>query len=100
MTTYESECLKCGEIFGVFQSMKDEPLKKHPQCSGKVKRLISGGAGIIFKGSGFYQTDYKMKSSPKSESSSSDKKDTSPKTDAKSEAKVSSEKKPDSKKKE
>lgn len=56
--------------------MKDDPLTKCPECekSGKVKRLISSGAGIIFKGSGFYETDYKSKSAPKggeSEKSSS-----------------------------
>ncbi len=45
-----------------FQSMSDEPLKKCPECNGKVKRLISAGLGIIFKGSGFYVTDNKGKS--------------------------------------
>jgi putative FmdB family regulatory protein len=73
MPTYEYLCEKCGEKFEVYQSIKDEPLKKHPtKCRGKVKRLISPGGGIIFKGSGFYQTDYKMKSAGKSTESKTD----------------------------
>ncbi|MES2692894.1 MAG: zinc ribbon domain-containing protein [Verrucomicrobiota bacterium] len=63
MPTYEYACPKCGHQFEQFQSMRDEPLKKCPKC-GKtgVKRLVGGGAGLIFKGSGFYITDYKKKS--------------------------------------
>ena len=59
MPTYEYECQKCGHEFEKFQSMKDEPLKRCPECRGKVKRLFGTGAGIIFKGSGFYETDYR-----------------------------------------
>ncbi|MFV0416633.1 MAG: FmdB family zinc ribbon protein [Chthoniobacterales bacterium] len=61
MPTYEYECPKCKKTFDVFQSMKDEPLKTCPdkKCKGKVKRLIGTGAGLIFKGSGFYITDYR-----------------------------------------
>jgi len=59
MPTYEYECTKCGHLFEKFQSMKDEPLKRCPKCRCKVKRLLGTGAGIIFKGSGFYQTDYR-----------------------------------------
>jgi putative FmdB family regulatory protein len=64
MPTYEYECPKCGHAFELFQSMRDEPLKKCPKC-GKagVKRLVGGGAGLIFKGSGFYITDYRNKDS-------------------------------------
>lgn len=62
MPTYEYECSKCKHAFEAFQSMRDAPLKKCPQCGGKVKRLIGTGAGIIFKGSGFYQTDYRSSS--------------------------------------
>lgn len=69
MPTYEYQCPKCGYAFEQFQSMKDEPLKKCPKCKKTgVKRLIGGGAGLIFKGSGFYITDYKNKPAPKSES--------------------------------
>lgn len=59
MPTYEYECLECRQRFEVFQSMKDNPLELCDKCGGKVKRLISRGAGIIFKGSGFYVNDYR-----------------------------------------
>ena len=59
MPTYEYECQKCKKMFELFQSITEEPVKTCPKCKGKVKRLIGGGSGIIFKGSGFYQTDYK-----------------------------------------
>lgn len=60
MPTYDYQCEKCGK-FELFQSMKDEPVKKCPKCGGSVHRLIGTGGGIIFKGPGFYQTDYKNK---------------------------------------
>ena len=67
MPTYEYHCLKCDKNFEVFQSMKDEAFKTCPeaQCQmspwghGEVKRLLGTGAGLIFKGSGFYITDYR-----------------------------------------
>lgn len=67
MPTYEYQCEKCEKTFDCFQSMKDNALttcpKEHcqqePWGQGKVKRLLGTGAGIIFKGSGFYQTDYR-----------------------------------------
>lgn len=73
MPTYEYACPKCGHQFEQFQSMRDEPLKQCPKCKKSgVKRLVGGGAGLIFKGTGFYITDYKKKSggdsSPKTES--------------------------------
>jgi putative FmdB family regulatory protein len=92
MPTYEYECTKCKKTFEAFQSMKDEAYKTCPKekcCmkswgKGKVKRLLGAGAGLIFKGSGFYITDYRSEgyksaaksdstqaSSSKSESSSS-----------------------------
>lgn len=64
MPTYEYKCLACGHDFEMFQKMKDEPIKECPKCKGKVKRLIGVGAGTIFRGSGFYQTDYKNTKSP------------------------------------
>ncbi len=64
MPTYEYACTKCGHHFDQFQSMRDEPLKRCPKCHKlALKRLIGGGAGLIFKGSGFYITDYKKKGS-------------------------------------
>ena len=60
MPTYEYECGKCDHTFEVFQSMADKPIRVCPECKGrKVRRLIGTGAAIIFKGSGFYQTDYR-----------------------------------------
>ena len=59
MPTYEYECDKCGHRFELFQSMSEEPRKRCPKCRGKVRRLIGSGAGMIFKGSGFYTTDYR-----------------------------------------
>jgi putative FmdB family regulatory protein len=56
--TYEYECEKEGKRFEAFQKMTDAPLKRCPDCGGRVRRLISSGAGVIFKGSGFYSTDY------------------------------------------
>jgi putative FmdB family regulatory protein len=57
MPTYEYECKSCSRRFEVFQSMSDEPIKKCPECGKAVRRLVSGGVGVIFKGSGFYVTD-------------------------------------------
>lgn len=82
MPTYEYECTKCKKTFEAFQSMKDDAYKTCPKekcCmktwgKGKVKRLLGAGAGLIFKGSGFYITDYRSegyKSAAKSDKSSS-----------------------------
>jgi putative FmdB family regulatory protein len=65
MPTYEYKCLKCKHTFEEFQKITDKPLVKCPKCGGPVKRLISGGAGLIFKGSGFYVTDYRKPHLPK-----------------------------------
>ena len=61
MPTYEYECRKCGHRFDKFQSIMADPVKTCPKCRGKVARVVSGGAGIIFKGSGFYKTDNRSK---------------------------------------
>ena len=67
MPTYEYICTKCGHELEAFQSMKDEPLKLCPACKKRaLKRKVGGGAGLIFKGSGFYITDYKKKPAEKS----------------------------------
>lgn len=57
MPTYEYECNLCDHRFEQFQSIKDKPLMKCPKCGGKVERLLGTGAGLLFKGSGFYITD-------------------------------------------
>ncbi|MGA1875142.1 MAG: FmdB family zinc ribbon protein [bacterium] len=59
MPTYEYLCESCGHKFDKFQNMYDLPIEKCPKCGREIRRLVSPGAGIIFKGNGFYQTDYK-----------------------------------------
>jgi putative FmdB family regulatory protein len=59
MPTYEYECRKCGHRFELFHSIKDETPKRCPRCKGRAVRVPSAGAGILFKGSGFYITDYR-----------------------------------------
>jgi len=60
MPTYEYKCENCGHLFEQFQSITSKPLRVCPQCGeNKLNRLIGAGSGIIFKGSGFYQTDYR-----------------------------------------
>jgi len=66
MPTYDYECEKCGHVFEVFQRITEAPRKRCPTCSGKVRRRISGGAGLLFKGSGFYITDYRSEGYKKS----------------------------------
>ena len=79
MPTYDYLCKECGDKFEHFQSMSSSPLKVRPYCEVEncnVERIISGGTGLIFKGSGFYLTDYKNKKSDnkKSESGNSENK--------------------------
>jgi len=69
MPTYEYYCTSCGFEFEEFQSIASEPLSICPKCSEEVKRKISGGTGLIFKGSGFYITDYKNKKTSKNTAS-------------------------------
>ncbi|HQP10300.1 MAG TPA: zinc ribbon domain-containing protein [Candidatus Omnitrophota bacterium] len=65
MPTYQYQCDACHHSFEIMQSMLDKKLKKCPACGkNKLHRLIGAGTGIIFKGSGFYETDYKKKEIP------------------------------------
>lgn len=93
MPTYDYECSKCGITFEHFQSMNDEPLKTcihpegccNPKAKAKVQRLLGTGAGLIFKGSGFYSTDYRSSEyaqSAKKDSSSSSSGESSSKSEA------------------
>ena len=67
--TYDFKCEACNNSFEKWLSIKDEKIPECPYCgSTKVKKLISAGSGIVFKGSGFYTTDYKMKESKNAES--------------------------------
>ena len=59
MPTYNYYCSDCESHFSYFQKMSESPLSKCKKCGGEVKRIITGGTGLIFKGSGFYLTDYK-----------------------------------------
>jgi len=62
MPTYQYECESCGDSFEILQSMKDKKLKKCRKCKKpSLVRLIGAGSGVIFKGSGFYETDYKRR---------------------------------------
>ena len=61
MPTYEYECNRCGLLFEEFKPMSAPARKRCPECRGKVNRLISGGVGIVFKGSGFYANDSRPK---------------------------------------
>ena len=102
MPSYDYVCDACGHEFEEFQYIKDEPLRKCPECKKlKLRRLISGGAGIVFKGSGFYQTDYRSESYKKGESTAKSSSTDSPggtsgstdkKSDKKSDAKTTSDK--------
>ena len=89
MPTYEYECDSCDHRFEAFQSITAAPLQKCPECGRKqVRRLISGGAGFLFKGSGFYTTDYrnegyKQAAKKDKESSTSKDKSETKKSDAK-----------------
>lgn len=89
MPTYEYICENCGCEFERFQSITARPLRKCPECGkSTLKRLVGTGSGIIFKGSGFYQTDYRSESYKKGEKSEKSKTDTTAKG-KKSEAKDS-----------
>ncbi|MEZ6092950.1 MAG: zinc ribbon domain-containing protein [Pirellulaceae bacterium] len=104
MPTYDYVCSACGEEVEIFQKITDDPVKKCPACKkNKLERQFGTGAAIVFKGSGFYQTDYRSESYKKGAESDSKSKDSGAggseaknKADSKSETKPS--KKSDSKK--
>jgi putative FmdB family regulatory protein len=90
MPTYEYECRSCKHRFEEFQNINDDPMETCPKCGKPVRRLIGGGMGIIFKGSGFYTTDYKRSSAVTGGNGSSKSKE------SKSDSKTSSTEKKDS----
>jgi putative FmdB family regulatory protein len=61
MPTYDYRCRKCGHQFELFHGIKDDALKRCPKCRGGAQRVPAGGAGVLFKGSGFYVTDHRSK---------------------------------------
>lgn len=94
MPTYDYICEKCGLEFEEFQSIMAKPLRKCPQCGRRgLKRLIGSGAAVIFKGAGFYETDYR------SENYKSGEKDAKEKTEKKKDTVKSKDKKPKKKEK-
>lgn len=100
MPTYEYRCGACGHEFELFQSMSDKPKRKCPECGkGALERLIGTGAAILFKGSGFYQTDYRSESYKKSAEAEKKpaeiKSDKGEKPDKKADKPAKTEKKPD-----
>lgn len=82
MPTYEYYCTDCNFEFEEFQSIASEPIQICFKCNGNVKRKISGGTGLIFKGSGFYITDYKNKKSTANKPAEKPKQKDKPKTKA------------------
>ena len=102
MPTYDYLCKKCGHEFENFQPITAKPLKKCPACSKmQLQRLIGSGAGIIFKGTGFYQTDYPSESYKQGQKAAKPKtpdKKTEAKTDTKTEKKTTEAPKANSKK--
>ena len=87
MPTYDYICNDCKKIYEYFQSMSDAPIRECPECKkNSLRRVISGGTGLIFKGSGYYLTDYKNKKTQSSENKKSNKK----KKDNKTKKKVES----------
>ena len=87
MPTYDYICNDCEKMYEYFQSMSDAPITKCPECKkNSLRRVISGGTGLIFKGSGYYLTDYKNKKTQSSENKKSNKK----KKDKKNKKKVES----------
>lgn len=79
MPTYQYRCHECSHEFSEFQSITADPLSACPECGGAVQRLISGGAGFLFKGDGFYTTDYRSENYKKAEKA--DKESSSAKSD-------------------
>jgi putative FmdB family regulatory protein len=82
--TYSYECGSCAHVFDVFHGISAEPTVKCESCGKKCKRLLGTGAGIIFKGSGFYETDFKEKKGKAPEKAKSESKDKKSTTKAKS----------------
>ncbi|MFG0336299.1 MAG: FmdB family zinc ribbon protein [Maioricimonas sp. JB049] len=91
MPTYDYQCKKCDHTWELFQSITSDPVRKCPEC-GKLsaRRVIGPGAAIIFKGSGFYQTDYRSDSYKKAAAAASSESSSASTTESKSESKTAS----------
>tara|TARA_B000000609_G_C24014719_1_gene262137 strand:- start:372 stop:617 length:246 start_codon:yes stop_codon:yes gene_type:complete len=73
MPSYNYQCKKCDVVFSIFQKMSDEPISNCKVCNSLLKRIISGGSGMIFKGNGFYITDYSKSKNKKDKNSNKNK---------------------------
>lgn len=85
MPTYRYHCTKCGYEFEKFQNITEGPVPFCPKCDGRIKRVITGGAGFLLKGNGFYQTDYrseKYKSDARKDTPATSKSSTSNSSDS------------------
>ena len=91
MPIFEYKCKDCGHHFEEFQSMSADPLTNCPKCDGSVQRLLGMGAGVLFKGSGFYETDYRSSGYSKDKAADKPKK-SEPKKDKKSASKKNTKK--------
>jgi len=99
MPTYEYECSSCQYVFEAFQQISEAPLTECPRCKGPVRRKISGGSGLLFKGKGFYITDYRSENYKKkaaAESPERSRGEEKPKSEAPKEKGNSSKAKPES----
>ncbi len=99
MPTYEYECSSCQYLFEAFQGISEKPLTECPRCKGPVRRKISGGSGLLFKGKGFYITDYRSENYKKkaaAESPERSRGEEKPKSEAPKEKGNSSKAKPES----
>ena len=92
MPTYDYKCKDCGHHFEAFHSMSADPLTECPECEGVVERQIGTGAGVIFKGSGFYETDYRTSGYKKDAAADKKTVKSAPKKDKKSASKKNSKK--------
>jgi len=100
MPTYQYLCESCGYEFERFQNITARPLRRCPKCDkARLKRLIGSGAGIIFKGSGFYQTDYRSESYKKAEKKDKEAATEKKKTAESKDSKADKNTKPDTKNK-
>ena len=92
MPIYEYECEKCGHTFEIEQAITEEPKKRCPECRGKIFRVISGSVGFLFKGTGFYTTDYRSPDYKKKEKAEKEAEKKGPKKDSSKKSKDESSK--------
>jgi putative FmdB family regulatory protein len=97
MPTYSYQCKRCGHIHDLFHGISERPRVKCPKCGGPCVRLIGTGAGVIFKGSGFYETDYKRKAGASDKGAEGGPSDSKPESKAETKPETKSESRGDGK---